>query len=70
MEVEESSRELLTINTHKGLYQYTRLQCGVFAAPAIWQRAMDQVLQGIPFTSCVLDYMIISGKTDEEHLAN
>ena len=64
MEVEESSRELLTINTHKGLYQYTRLQFGLAAAPAIWQRAMDQVLQGITFTSCVLGDMIISGKTD------
>ena len=70
MEVEESSRELLTINTHKGLYQYTRLQFRLAAAPAIWQRAMDQVLQGIPFTSCVLDDMIISGKTDVKHLAN
>ncbi|XP_061191727.1 uncharacterized protein K02A2.6-like [Saccostrea echinata] len=70
MEVDESSRELMTINTHKGLYQYTRLQFGVAAAPSIWQRAMDQVLQGIPFISCVLDDMIISGKTNEEHLAN
>lgn len=34
------------------------------------QRAIEQVLQGVPFTSCVLDDMIISGKTDEEHLAN
>lgn len=70
MEVDEATRELMTINTQKGLYQYTRLQFGVAAAPAIWQRAIEQVLQGVPFTSCVLDDMIISGKTDEEHLAN
>ena len=70
MEVDESCRELLTINTHKGLYQYNRLQFGVASARAVWQRAMEQVLQGIPFTSCILDDMIISGKTDDEHLAN
>ena len=46
------------------------LQFGVAASPVIWQRAMDQVLQGIPFTSCVLDDMIISGNIDEEHLTN
>ncbi|XP_035997531.1 NACHT, LRR and PYD domains-containing protein 3-like [Fundulus heteroclitus] len=42
MEVEESSKRFLAINTHKGLYQYNRLVFGVASAPAIWQRAMDQ----------------------------
>ena len=31
---------------------------------------MDQVLQGIPGVQCILDDMIVSGKTDEEHLEN
>lgn len=31
---------------------------------------MDQILQGIPGTQCLLDDMIITGQTDEEHLAN
>lgn len=70
MEMEDSSKELLTINTHQGLFQYNRLPFGVASAPALWQRAMDQVLQKIPFTSCILDDMIISGRTDEEHLQN
>ena len=31
---------------------------------------MDQVLKGIPSASCILDDMIITGKTDEEYLEN
>ena len=31
---------------------------------------MEQILQGIPGTKVVLDDMIITGKTKEEHLAN
>ncbi|XP_041473613.1 uncharacterized protein K02A2.6-like [Lytechinus variegatus] len=70
MKLEEKSRKLLTINTHKGLYEYNRLVFGVSSAPAIWQRTMEQVLQGIPNTQCMLDDMIITGKTDQEHLEN
>ena len=70
MEVTEASRKFLTINTHKGLFQYNRLVFGISSCPAIWQRAMDQVLQGIPGVQCILDDMIVSGKTDGEHLEN
>ena len=70
MEVTEESKKYLTINTHKGLFQYNRLVFGVTSSPAIWQRAIDQVLQGIPGTQCILDDMIVSGKTDKEHLEN
>lgn len=68
MEVEEQSRPFLTINTTRGLYQYQRLPYGVASAPAIWQRAMDQILQGIPGVFCYLDDIIITGRTMEEHL--
>ncbi|KAK3712034.1 hypothetical protein QZH41_000190 [Actinostola sp. cb2023] len=70
MEVTEESKKYLTINTHKGLFQYNRLVFGVTSSPAIWQRAMDQVLQGIPGVQCILDDMIITGRSDEEHLGN
>ncbi|XP_062864461.1 uncharacterized protein K02A2.6-like [Trichomycterus rosablanca] len=70
MEVEESSRKFLTINTHKGLYQYNRLVFGVASAPAIWQRAMDQVLQDIPGTQCYLDDILVTGKNDIDYLQN
>ena len=53
-----------------GLFQYNRLVFGITLAPAIWQRTIDQVLEGASGTSCILDDMIITGKNDEEHLAN
>ena len=65
MEVTEESKKYLTTRTRKGLFQYNRLGFGVTSCPAIWQRAIDQVLQEVPGTQCVLDDMIITGKTDE-----
>jgi len=70
MEGEEQSQEYLTVNTHQGLYRYNRLVFGITPAPAIWQRSMDQILEGIEGTSCILDDMIITGKDDEEHLTH
>ena len=56
MEVEQESRNCLTINTHQGLYKSYISTC--------------QVLEGVNGTSCILDDMIITGKDDDEHLEN
>ena len=42
LETEEESKKYVTINTHKGLYQYNRLLSGVASASAIWQRTIDR----------------------------
>ena len=69
MEMDETSKELLTINTQKGLYRFNRLAFGIASAPAIWQRAIEQVLQGIPNTAaCLIDDIIVAGANDKEHL--
>lgn len=70
MEMEESSKKYLTINTSKGLYQYNHLVFGIASAPAIWQKAMERVLQGIPNTQCYLDNIVITGADDDAHLEN
>lgn len=70
MEVEESQRDMLTINTHRGLFRYNRLIYGISSAPAIWQRTMEQVLQGLSGVQCILDDMIITGNSDDNHLEN
>ena len=70
LELEVDSKKYLTFNTHMGLCQYNRLMFGITSAPAIWQRTIEQVLEGTSATSCILDDMIITRKNDEEHLAN
>ena len=46
--LENDFQQYLTVNTHQGLYGYKRLTFGVVSAPAIFQRVMDSILQGIP----------------------
>ncbi|XP_057695377.1 uncharacterized protein K02A2.6-like [Corythoichthys intestinalis] len=70
MHVDEESREWLTINTHKGLFRYCRLPFGITSAPALFQRAMDQILSGLPGVQCYLDDILCTGANDEEHLRN
>ena len=38
--LDEASKKLTTINTHKGLFEYNRLPYGISAAPSIFQRTL------------------------------
>lgn len=70
MHVEEQSREMLTLNTHKGLFRHCRLPFGITLAPALFQHAMDQILSGLPGVQCYLDDILCTGADNEEHLHN
>ena len=66
----EDLRKYLTITTHKGMFCYNRLPFGITSAPSIFQRIMDQVLQGLPNVHCFLDDILVTGKDDAHHLEN
>lgn len=70
MEVLESDRPLLTINTHLGLFRYCRLPFGVATAPAMWQKAMSVVLQGCRNVVYYIDDILVTGKTRQQHEQN
>ena len=68
--LDEQSQKLVVINTHKGMYKFKRLPFGVASAPAMFQKVMDTVLQGIPGVACYIDDIIVTGATEKEHLLN
>ena len=47
VQLDEASMPLTTINTKKGLYQFTRLPFGVKTASSIFQRIMEQICHGM-----------------------
>ena len=57
-------------NTHRGLYQYNRLPYGVSSAPGIFQRTMDNLLQGLPQVVVRVDDILVTGNDDASHLQN
>lgn len=67
LEVDDTSRQYLTISTHKGLFSYNRLSYGVASAPAIFQRTMENLLQDVDGVAVYLDDILISGKDEADH---
>ena len=65
--LDDESKPYTVINTHRGLFRYNRLCFGVSSAPGIFQRAMEQLLRGLPGVLCYLDDILICGSSAEEH---
>ncbi|CAH8538525.1 unnamed protein product [Schistosoma rodhaini] len=59
--VADECKNLLTINTYKGLFRYNRLPFGVKTASSIFQQVMDTMLQDVPGAAAYLDDIIIMG---------
>ena len=70
MILDEESCPYVTVNTLKSLYRYLRLPFGVSSTPAVFQKAMDTILQGLPRVICYLDDILVTGSTPQEHLQN
>ena len=68
--LDEKSRPYTTINTSKGLYQFKRMPFGVASATAIFQRTIETVLKGVPYTVVRVDDILVTGRDDDEHLQN
>ena len=70
LELDETSRDITTFNTHIGLFRYKRLNYGTNAATEIFQYTLQTQLQGIPGTRNIADDIVVYGKTRHEYDAN
>ncbi|CAG2233162.1 Uncharacterized protein K02A2.6 [Mytilus edulis] len=62
IELDEDSKRYVTINTHKGLFRYNRLPYGVASSPGIFQRTLENVVQGIANVLVRVDDILITVK--------
>uniref|UniRef100_A0A914UTP1 RNA-directed DNA polymerase n=1 Tax=Plectus sambesii TaxID=2011161 RepID=A0A914UTP1_9BILA len=67
-ELDDDSKCLTTINTHRGLFKYNRLPFGVASAPAAFQLVMDAMLAGQRRAAAYLDDVVLAGKDEDELL--
>ncbi|XP_046737570.1 uncharacterized protein K02A2.6-like [Diprion similis] len=67
-ELDDESKDALTIITHEGLHRYTRLGEGVASSPAECQDILEEILNGVPHTEIYIDNIYCTGRTEQEHI--
>ncbi|XP_062553982.1 LOW QUALITY PROTEIN: uncharacterized protein K02A2.6-like [Armigeres subalbatus] len=67
VEVDDDSKQLLTINTHRGLFRFNRLAPGVKSAPGAFQQLMNSMVADLEGVDTFLDDIFVASKTEEEH---
>ncbi|XP_046400760.1 uncharacterized protein K02A2.6-like [Ischnura elegans] len=64
--VDPETAKLLTLNTHKGLFEVHRLSQGLSASPGIFQRTMETLLAGLKGVVVYLDDILVQASSKEE----
>jgi hypothetical protein len=67
LDLEPASRYITVFTTHIGLFQYKRLFFGLNSAAETFQRAISDLLDGIPNAMNISDDIVIYGKNPAEH---
>ena len=70
MELDDESKEMTTVTTHKGLLRMNRLPFRICSCGDIFQAAMDRILEGLDGCVCYLDDLLVMGESEEEMLKN
>lgn len=67
-ELDDESRRVCAISTHKGVYFMNRLPFGIRTGSAILQQELEKFLAGKPGVVCFQDDVLVTGANDKEHL--
>ena len=63
----EKSQLLTTFVTPFGRYCFNKLPFGISSAPEIYQKRMNQILEGLPWVLCLIDDVLIFAQDQKEH---
>ena len=66
LKLERQSKHYTTINTHRGLFQYSCLPFGFSSAPGIFQRIMEGMLSDLLGVLCYLVDILMWGSSEQE----
>ena len=61
------SRPLTTFITQSGRYCFNKLPFGISSVPELFQRWMNQILEGLEGVPCLMDYVLIFGSDKTQH---
>ena len=67
LKLDDKSSYLTTFNTPFGKYRFRRLPFALISAQDEFQRKMDEVFEGLPGVTLLVDDVLISGRTRQEH---
>ena len=67
MGLAQKCRYLTAFNTPKGIYQWCVLNMGLSASSEIFQKAIEEILAGLPGQISLSDDIIVYGKDEAEH---
>ena len=67
IELTKESSLLTTFITPFGRYCFNRLPFGITSAPEYFQKRMSEILQGIEGVVCLIDDVLVYGRTQEAH---
>ena len=70
LKLDDKSSYLTTFNVPFGRYRFRRLSFGLISAQDEFQRKMDEVFEGLQGVTTLVDDVLISGRTRQEHDRN
>ncbi|XP_064469299.1 uncharacterized protein K02A2.6-like [Ornithodoros turicata] len=68
--LDEDSSRICTMSTPYGRYRFTRMPFGICTAPEVFQKAMNDVLEGLPHVQVVMDDILVWGTDKEDYDQN
>lgn len=72
MDLAADDRPKAAYSTREGIFQPTTMDFGMRNAPAIWQRAMNMIFDGLLWERCLIymDDLLVYSRTFEQHMEN